>query len=343
MVPRASPASKRVGPPAPRPRRSPAAQQGELKAAVLSPPRAAGSEAGDWHWKVVRAFCQQRCGVTRCRSSCLNYLHRLGFVVLGLRRPKQRLLKADAAQREAVVREYRALRVVAPLTGAKIFFADEAHVSADADADADLRGKWVLRGQPALGAGRWWTRPAPAPARRPGTPPRPRCASRPARSSTWRWTATAPPRPRSPSSRSTQLRTRHTEPLMVMVIWDNGAAHGGPPLRASRATPDVRLRLVRLPADRPDCNADEHIGGWVRAEVTANTCFGTAANVRAHVDAFLATLPRRAEEVQRRCRTVLQAKADALVAPATSTAPPVIAHPPRHSPQGAAVPSLVLV
>jgi hypothetical protein len=50
----------------------------------------------------------------------------------------------------------------------------------------------------------------------------------------------------------------------------------------------------------------------VRDEVTANTCFGTAANGRTHVDAFLAGLPARAAEVQRRCRTVLQAKADAL-------------------------------
>ena len=31
-----------------------AAQQAELKAAVLAPPRAAGIEAGDWSWKVVR-------------------------------------------------------------------------------------------------------------------------------------------------------------------------------------------------------------------------------------------------------------------------------------------------
>ena len=31
-------------------------------------------------------------------------------------------------------------------TGAKIFFADEAHFRAD----AELRGKWVLRGEPAL-------------------------------------------------------------------------------------------------------------------------------------------------------------------------------------------------
>jgi hypothetical protein len=301
---------------------------------VLSPPRAAGIEAGDWHWKVVRTFCQQRFGITLCRSSCLNYLHRLGFVVLGLRRPKKRLLKADVAKREAFVREYRALRVVAQLTGAKIFFADEAHFYAD----ADLRGKWVPRGQPALvdsTSPRYGEKASyySAVCRETGEV---------------EYLALDGYRTAETSvAFLTQLRTHHTEPLLV--IWDNGAAHVGPPLRAYLATPDVRLRLVRLPAYSPDFNrprADEHIWGWVRAEVTANTCFGTAANVRAHVDAFLASLPRCAEEVQRRCRTVLQAKADALDpfdATVTPTDPPVIAQPSCRSPQGAAVPSLVSV
>ena len=42
--------------------------------------------------------------------------------------------------------EYAALTVAARRTGAKIFFADEAHFRAD----ADLRGKWALQGEPAL-------------------------------------------------------------------------------------------------------------------------------------------------------------------------------------------------
>src|SRR5215204_4043043 len=55
------------------------AQQAQLKAAVQASPRAASIEAGDWTWKVVRTFCRQRFGLPLCRSSCLNYLHRLGF------------------------------------------------------------------------------------------------------------------------------------------------------------------------------------------------------------------------------------------------------------------------
>ena len=97
-----------------------------------------------------------------------------------------------------------------------------------------------------------------------------------------------------------------------MVFWDNAPAHGGDALRAYLTTPDLRLRLLRLPAYSPDFNADEHIWAWVREEVTANTCFGTAAKVRAHVDPFFAGLATRHDEVTHRCRTELQSRADAL-------------------------------
>ena len=317
MVPRASPSCTAVAPPALN-----AAQQAALKAAVQAAPRAVGIAAGDWNWKVVRAFCTKRFGVTLCRSSCLKYVHRLGFVV---RRPKKRLLKADEAKREAFVREYAALRVVAQMTGATIFFADEAHFYAD----ADLRGTWGLKGEPALVD---------------STSPRygekvsyysavcvetgevvflaldgNSCAD----------TSVAFLR---------HLRAQHTEPLIV--IWDNALAHGGDPIRAYLATPDLRLRLVRLPAYSPDFNADEHIWGWIREDVTANTCFGTAAKVREHVDSFLAGLTTRADEVKQRCRTILQTKADALDAVDAATA--ILRHA-RHVPRPDADPTLALV
>src|SRR5215211_1702122 len=105
-----------------------------------------------------------------------------------------------------------------------------------------------------------------------------------------------------------QLRARHAEPLVV--LWDNGPAHSGEALRAYLRTPDLRLRLVRLPAYSPDFNADEAIWDWVRDEVTAKTCLGSAAAVRAHVGAFFHRLNTRAAEVTRRCRTVLHARAE---------------------------------
>ena len=78
----------------------------------------------------VRQFVSERFGVSLCRSSCLNYLHRLGFA---FKRTKKRLLKADEAKREAFVAEYAALRDEAQRTEARIFFADEAHFRADAE------------------------------------------------------------------------------------------------------------------------------------------------------------------------------------------------------------------
>ena len=119
------------------------AQQAELKAAVQGLPEQASIELANWYWRVVREFVLKRFGIELSRSSCLNYLHRLGFV---LKRPKKRLLKADEAKREAFVAEYAALWEEVQRSGAKIFFADEAHFRAD----AELRGKWVLRGEPAL-------------------------------------------------------------------------------------------------------------------------------------------------------------------------------------------------
>ena len=116
------------------------AQQATLKAAVQAPPAEAGLALANWSWKVVRQFVQDRFGQVLSRSSCLNYLHRLGFV---LKRPKKRLAKAKAEKRAAFVATYAALRAEAQARGAKIFFVDEAHFRAD----VELRTKWVLRGE----------------------------------------------------------------------------------------------------------------------------------------------------------------------------------------------------
>ena len=54
------------------------------------------------------------------------------------------MVKADEAKREAFVAEYAVLSEEVSRSGGEIFFADEAHFRAD----AELRGKWVLRGEP---------------------------------------------------------------------------------------------------------------------------------------------------------------------------------------------------
>jgi transposase len=256
---------------------------------------------------VVREFVRQRCGLLLSRSSCLNYLHRLGFV---LKRPKKRLLKADPARRAAFVRGYAILRAGAEATGAKIFFVDEAHFYAD----ADLRGKWVPKGEPALvdsTSPRWGEKASYYSA----------VCLETGEVELMELDGTSSAETSVRVLR--QLRANHPGPLLV--LRDNGPAHGGEPIREYLATPDLRLRLVRLPAYSPDFNADEAIWGWVREEVTANTCFGSTAKVREAVGQFFGTLPGRAEEVKRRCRTVLQARAEALAPVATA----ILQHP-RH-------------
>ena len=168
-------------------------QQAALRAAAPELPAKWGIELANWNWKVVRQFVLERFGINLSRSSCLNYLHRLGFV---LKRPKKRLVKADEAKREAFVAEYAARWDEAVRTGARIFFADAAHFRAD----AELRGQWVLKGEPAprFHEGRlWWNRPARAMAKRPATTRR--YVWRRARWNGWNWRATATPEPRPPS------------------------------------------------------------------------------------------------------------------------------------------------
>lgn len=126
--------STAVGPPCPR-----CGPTSGVEGAVEASPAAAGMQQANWSWKVVRQFMAEHLGVTLSRSSCWNYLRRLGFV---WKRPKKRLLKADAAQREAFVATYADLRQAAAQRGATIFFVDEAHFRAD----VEVRNKWVLRG-----------------------------------------------------------------------------------------------------------------------------------------------------------------------------------------------------
>ena len=257
-----------------------------------------GVGLANWNWKVVRQYVQEHFGRLLSGRSCLNYLHRLGFV---LKRPKKRFLKADAEKRAAFVATYVALRGEARAQGAKIYFVDEAHFRAD----VALRAKWVLRGEPAL-----------------IDSTSPRLGEKASYYSavcleTGEVEAMALPENTSAATSVTflrQLRAKHPEPLIV--IWDNGPAHHGPELREYLTTPGLMLRLVALPAYSPDYNPDEAIWDWIRDEVTANTCFGTAAKVREMVDAFLATLAERASDVRRRCRRALQAQADALEAAA---------------------------
>ena len=258
------------------------------------PPDASGIDLANWYWRVVRQFALARFGMGLSRSSCLNYLHRLGFA---FKRPKKRLLKADEAKRESFVAEYAALRDETGRTEARIFFADEAHFRAD----AELRGKWVLKGQPALVEST-----------------SPRYGEKASYYSAVcletgevEWMELEG---NSNSGTSVdflkQLKGKHPGPLLV--IWDNAPAHRGEAMREYLRTPGLELRLVNLPGYSPDFNADEAIWGWAREEATGNLCLGTKAAVQERVGRFLGGLVSRRDEVRRRCRTILQSRAEAL-------------------------------
>ncbi len=251
-----------------------------------------GIELANWNWKVMRQFVSERCGIILSRSACLNYLHRLGFA---FKRPKKRLLKADVEKREAFVVEYATLSEEAWRTGARIFFADEAHFRAD----AELRGKWVLRGEPAL-----------------VDSTSPRYGEKASYYSAVcletgevEWMELEG---NSNSGTSAafldRLRQRHSGPLNV--IWDNAPAHRGEAVREYLRTPGLGLRLMNLPGYSPDFNADEAVWGWAREEAIGNLCLGTKALVKERVGNFLHELSIRKDEVKRRCRTLLQSKAE---------------------------------
>jgi len=255
-------------------------------------------KVANWSWRAVREFVEQRFGIRLRRSSCRTDLHRLGFV---LKRPKKRLLKADATKRDVFVHEYVAREREAKAAKAKIFFVDDAHFYAD----VDLHAKWVLKGEPAFvesTSPRWGEQASYYSAVCPAT-----------------GEVEAMPLDGNSGSETSvaffqRLRQRYPGPLFI--IWDNGPAHGGDAMRAYLRTPGLRLRLVRLPAYSPDCNGGAHwaqaIWRWIREEVTANVCFATKVKVRAHVDHCFSTVADRAGEAIQHCHTALQASADAL-------------------------------
>ena len=295
-------------------------QQAELKEAEAVPeqPAMAGIELANWNWKVVHRFVSERCGINLSPQQLSELppstrgqaLHRLGFA---LKRPKKRLVKADEGKREAFVAEYAALYEEARRTGAKVFFADEAHFRAD----AELRGKWVLQEEPALVD---------------STSPR-RGEQAGYYSAVCLETGEVEWMELEGNSNAVtsaafllQLRERHSGPLNV--IWDNAPAHRGEAVREYLRTPGLALRLVNLPGYSPDFNADEAVWGWAREEATGNRCLGTKALVQEKVGNFLSGLASRRGEVKRRCRTVLQSRAERLPRNLRSDSPrPENAHP----------------
>ena len=159
----------------------------------------------------------------------------------------------------------------------------------------------------------WWTQPARSMARRPATTRR--CAWRRVRWNGW-MLRQAQQEGNSNSETSVafleQLRRRRGSRLNV--IWDNAPA----PLRQAQEGREVQgvpadlrsepeaseppsPRGQALPGYSPDFNADE---------ATGNLCLGSRTAVQERVWKFL---DGRKDEVKRRCRTVLQSRAEAFL------------------------------
>ena len=226
----------------------------------------------------MRQFVSERFGISR-GSSCLNWLYRLGFAC---KRPKKRLLKANESQREAFVAEYAALWEEAQRTEASIFFADEAHFRAD----AELRGKWVLKGKPALVDSN-----SPRLGRRPATIQR--CASR---WNGWNWRATATAGSDATEGKASRAAAGH------LGQWPTA-------VREYLRTPELELRLVNLRATARTSTPMRLSGAGRERRPLAICAWGASAGEGRQI---LAGLSSRKDEVRRRCRTVLQSRAETL-------------------------------
>ena len=221
---------------------------------------------------------EQLCAIRTGWASCCKH-------------PKKLLTKADPTQRAEFVRtDGRALTDAADAS-ASINFVDETHVRAD----AELTSLWVPKGEPALVA-------STSPRRAEQVGYYSAICLETGRVDVMRLDSTS--RAATSVAFLQQLRATYSGP--PIVIWDNAPAHRGEELRLYLAPPDLRLRLVALPADCPDDNADEAIWTWARTEVTATPCWGTDERARADLARFFDGLPARADEAKRRCRPRLQ-------------------------------------
>ena len=270
-------------------------QQAELQAAVQKTPATAGIALANWNWKVVWQFLSERFGVSLSRSTCLDYLHRLGFA---FQRPKKRLLKADEASERPSWQStppWR-LRLRSPERG---YSSLTRPISVPTPS---CGGKWVLRGEPALvdsSSPRYGEKASYYSAV---------CLE----TGEVEWMELEG-NSNSETSAAFLRQLRGRQSGRLNVIWDNAPAHCGEAVREYLRTPGLGLRLMNLPDYSPDFNADEAVWGWAREEATGNLCLGTKTLVQEKVGNFLEGLACRKEEVKRRCRTILQSRAEGLL------------------------------
>ena len=201
---------------------------------------------------MVCQYVSGRLGISLSRSTCLNYLHRMEFA---FKRLRKRLVKADDAKRESFPAECAALWDGARRPGARVFFADGAHFRMD----AELRGRWALRGLP----GSVFTGTGLVGLQQPRCREKADCYSA-VYLDTGEVEWDEPDRNSNSRTSSFFLGQLREERWSAERDWDNAPAHRGQALRESLRTPGLNLRLYNPPRYSRDCNADEAIWGLMR-------------------------------------------------------------------------------
>ena len=209
----------------------------------------AGMELANWNWKLGKQFVWERYGISLSRSSCLNWLHRLGFA---FKRPKKRLLKADETQREAFVAEYAAIvgRMPADRVPGSSSLMRPTSMRPTSERMRSCGGNGCKKDNPP-----WWSPPVPATEKKASY-----YSAVCLETGEVEWMELEG---NSNSDTSVaflkQLKERHPGPLKV--IWDNAPAHRGESMREYLRTPGLELQLLNLPGYSPDFNGDEAIWG----------------------------------------------------------------------------------
>ena len=109
-----------------------------------------------------------------------------------------------------------------------------------------------------------------------------------------------------------QLRENHPGPLVV--IWDNGPAHRGEAIRSYLATPDLHLRFGSLTGLQPRLQCRRSRLGLGQGRGHGQRMPGNKSPSPREDERILRRAnTHRNDEVRHRCRTLLQARADALM------------------------------
>jgi transposase len=252
----------------------------QLRQVVQRPPRALGLKTGTWTGRAVVAFVKRTFGKRISTATARRYLQSLGF---RRKRPRKRFTKADPEAQRSFAQGLQRLEHQREL-GSVTVYMDQGQIWQD----ALPRLGWFLRGQPA-----WVDSSSPskrakllfyvAVVRPLGVVLTMLCA--------WFTQATT-------AQFLAKIR-RRLRRVRIDLIYDNAPHHKGAVVEQALAR--HRMEPHRLPPYSPQLNAAEPWIGWVKAVLSANTCWQEHAGLVRSFIGFVASMTKRPHEVLRRC------------------------------------------